>query len=130
MFNKIINTPYVLGAALSTINMIRHVYPGNFATAASILLPLILITAYSYFTKQIFTKNFKYLSILAQFIIGLGLEELLFGGVSTALKGFSAVHPASVIITFTLTILVGCLVNYLYLTYANKLGLWLLKKNK
>lgn len=131
MLNKIINSPYVLGATLSLIQLMhQRLFTGTIATVIGLLLPLTLIAAYSYFTKQVFTKNFKYLTILAQFIIGLGIEELLFGGFSTAVKNFGDAHPAAAIITITLTILVGCLINYLYLTYGNKLGLWVLKKNK
>lgn len=130
MLNKIINSPYTLAATLSLIQLVHRFITGNIATMLGLILPLTIIAFYSYFTKKVFTKNFKYLAILAQFIIGLGIEELLFGGFSTALKNFGSAHPAATIITVTLTILAGCLINYLFLTYSNKLGLWILKKTK
>lgn len=129
MLNKIITSPYTLGIALSGIQMLHRLYTSNIALLG-IILPLTLIAAYSYVTKKIFTKNFKYLAILTQFIIGLGIEELLFGGFSTALKNFGSFNPGLTIITVTLTILIGCAVNYLFLTYGNKLGLLIAKKTK
>jgi hypothetical protein len=124
------NSPYTLGAALSAIHFSHRLFTGNLAIILGIILPLTLIASYSYFTKNVFSKNFKYLTILTNFIIGLGIEELLFGGFSAALKNFGDAHPAATIITITLTVLAGCGLNYFYLTCGNKLGLWLLKKAK
>lgn len=130
MFNTIINSPYVIGAALSMIHLIHRGLTGTFAMVMGTILPLAFIAFYTYFTKRSFTKNFKYLAILTTFIVGFVLQELLFGAISKAFKNFGNFHPGAVIITVTLTVLVGCLINYLYLTFGNKLGLWLLKKNK
>jgi hypothetical protein len=130
MLNKIINAPYTLAATLSLIQLVHRFITGNIATVLGLILPLTIITFYSYFTNRVFTKKFKYLTILAQFIIGLGIEEILFGGFSRALKSFGEAHPAAAIITITFTVLVGCAINYLYLTYGNKLGLWIVKKTK
>lgn len=130
MLNKIINSPYALGATLSLIQLVHRLFTGNIATVLGLILPLTIIATYSYLTQQVFTKNFKYLTILAKFIIGLGIEELLFGGFSAALKNFGDAHPAATIITITLAVLVVCGLNYFYLTCGNKLGLWILKKTK
>lgn len=130
MLNTIINSPYVIGAALSLIHLIQRGFTSTFAIVMGPILPLAFIAFYTYFTKQSFTKNFKYLAILTSFIVGFASQELLFGAITQAFKNFGSFHPGAVIITVTLMVLVGCLINYLYLTFGNKLGLWMLKKNK
>lgn len=132
MFNKIINSPFTLGTVLTLIHIAHRSFTGNIATTLGIILPLAIIVLYTYFTQKVFTKNFKYLTILTELIVGLGLAELFCGTVSNALRAGSSepIHPGAALIGMTLVLLGTSLVNYLYLTFANKLGLWILKKIK
>lgn len=130
MLNKIMNSPYVLGALLTAIHLVFRAYTGTFATILGSICPLLFIALYTYLTQLNFSKNFKYLTMLTTFITGIAIDQLLFGKISNALSEMGQAHPAALIITLTLVVLVGCGINYLYLFLGNQLGLWLLKKNK
>lgn len=130
MFNKIMNSPYVLGLLLSLFHLAYRGYTGTVAAVISVILILLLIALYTSITQFTFSKNFKYLTVLSTLIAGFTFDAIFFGKMADALSNTPGVHPGAAIIVITLTILVASGLNYAYLTYGNKLGLWILKKTK
>jgi hypothetical protein len=132
MFNKIMNSPFVLGLLLSVFHIAYSGYTGAVATVISIILTFLLIALYTCVTQFTFSKNFKYLTVLSTFIAGFTIDAIFFGKIADVLTNTAdeGVHPGAAIVIITLTALVVSGLNYFYLTYGNKLGLWIANKTK
>lgn len=132
MLDIFINSPYVLGLALYAISFIHRFTTSWLISIVGLMALVIAAGLYTYFVnKKAFTAWFKIRTIITQFLIIFGLEELLYGRITQIIRSPELSGDPGMLAIIILATALGCgLLWYGLITLGNKLGLLALKKNK
>lgn len=130
LFSK--TSPYALGLGLYLASLIYRFGPGANSILLGLSVPILATAAYTFFiNKELFKRSFKEKAALFQLAFGMIIEELLVQRFSGVFKNMDpAVNIPALIVIMIATILIFWLLNYLFITLGNKLGLYALKKLK
>lgn len=130
MLDVFINSPYVLGLALYLISFIHRFTTSWLISIVGLAAFVGAVGLYTYFVnKKAFTVGFKIRTIITQFLVILGIEELFFGRIAHVLKNPELSGDPIMLVIIILATTLGCgLLWYGLITLGNKLGLLALKK--